>query len=508
MRKLISLAAVAFALMAVACNGPEDEEPTLNVGSTSLTFEASGAPAQNVEVTSNVEWKVTVSETASAWLTAEQVGNGIKVSVTDNETGADRTGRITVEATSAKVKSKEISVTQKAGEVPSGAFTVTPTELEFAGEGAPAQEVTVTMEDETMTWTAAPDEDATWLHVAQEEGKFSVSVDDNASTSPRAANITVTPSNKSLAAQTVKVTQMGKELQPSLTVFPEEREVSFTYNDVKVVQYQVTAVETEWNAAAVDEDGNEASWINLDVRTGDGFLTFSVEKNIVDEPRSGKVVITPSAEGVEAVSISVTQEAGRATLSNLTGPVTIEDLNGANNDVQIHPNVPEADGGDTNPSANWEMQLWSTNLQLDDTVWPYVYEGSGSRLKLNIYSTKIEKNDDDEYYLPDGTYNVSSDEEHAPWTVEVGVDGVGGVIDPVFPKGSWYFDVQDSTNKGIAPLVGGSMTVERNGEEYTLKFDFVDDAGNAITGTCTLHFNLTVLYTPPIEPPVGGGEVL
>jgi hypothetical protein len=48
------------------------------------------------------------------------------------------------------------------------------------------------------------------------------------------------------------------------------------------------------------------------------------------------------------------------------------------------------------------------------------------------------------------------------------------------------------------------MTVQRNGEVYTLTFDFTDDAGNAITGTCTATFNMTVTYNPP-EPPLGGG---
>lgn len=43
------------------------------------------------------------------------------------------------------------------------------------------------------------------------------------------------------------------------------------------------------------------------------------------------------------------------------------------------------------------------------------------------------------------------------------------------------------------------MTVQRNGEVYTLTFDFTDDAGNAITGTCTATFNMTVTYNPP-EP--------
>ena len=164
MKKIVSLVAAACALAFVACDKPTESEPTLTVGSTSLTFEAVGSPAQNVGVTSNVEWKCTVAESAAAWLTAVKTdsGDGITVSVTDNGP-EQRVGKITVEAVSAKVKAKEITVTQKAGEAVAVEFTLTPDKLEFVGESAPAQEVTVVLDGEGMTWKAAPEADGTWL---------------------------------------------------------------------------------------------------------------------------------------------------------------------------------------------------------------------------------------------------------------------------------------------------------------------------------------------------------
>lgn len=53
---------------------------------------------------------------------------------------------------------------------------------------------------------------------------------------------------------------------------------------------------------------------------------------------------------------------------------------------------------------------------------------------------------------------------------------------------SWYGDCTTMTPEGsftvAAPIYGGKMTVEKNGEEYTLTFDFIDDAivPNKITG--------------------------
>ena len=132
-----------------------------------------------------------------------------------------------------------------------------------------------------------------------------------------------------------------------------------------------------------------------------------------------------------------------------------------------------------------------------------MYRGSGNRLKLSVYSTKIPHNDDNEYYLPDGEYTVVRNSDNQPNTITSGQDNLG-VVDPIFPMGSWYFDTQNDAAVAQAPLAGGKMTVQRNGEVYTLTFDFTDDAGNAITGTCTATFNMTVTYNPP-EPPLGGG---
>lgn len=506
MKKIVSLVAAACALAFVACDKPTESEPTLTVGSTSLTFEAVGSPAQNVGVTSNVEWKCTVAESAAAWLTAVKTdsGDGITVSVTDNGP-EQRVGKITVEAVSAKVKAKEITVTQKAGEAVAVEFTLTPDKLEFVGESAPAQEVTVVLDGEGMTWKAAPEADGTWAHVEAGDGKFTVTVDDNPSTSPRATRIVVTPSDESVAAKSVTVTQNGKEIKPSLSVTMDPLECSFRYNDISVYRCNVEAVLTDWTAGTSDGAGNLVPWINLTVVNNDDEAYIGIGVDANDEPgapeRTGYVVITPTAEELEPITITVKQ--GGPTLSTLTGPVEITDMTNVICNVDFFPNTPEADGGDTRLSATWDMYIWGTGLEYDTSGWPYVYRGSGNRLKLSVYSTKIPHNDDNEYYLPDGEYTVVRNSDNQPNTITYGQDNLG-VVDPIFPMGSWYFDTQNDAAVAQAPLAGGKMTVQRNGEVYTLTFDFTDDAGNAITGTCTATFNMTVTYNPP-EPPLGGG---
>ena len=54
MKKIVSLVAAACALAFVACDKPTESEPTLTVGSTSLTFEAVGRPPMS---SGNVPWR-------------------------------------------------------------------------------------------------------------------------------------------------------------------------------------------------------------------------------------------------------------------------------------------------------------------------------------------------------------------------------------------------------------------------------------------------------------------
>ena len=518
MKKIVSLVAAVCALAFVACEQPKDD-PQLSVSAKALVFEGVDAPSQEVGVTSNVEWKCTVLGSASSWLTAQKSenGNSIVVSVADNNS-AERVGKIVVEPVSAKVQAKEISVTQKEGAL---TFTVSPEKLEFAGLKAPAQEVTVQL-GEGFTWTAEPEEKATWIHVETGEGKFAVTVDDNPSTSPRAARIVVTPSDKALEPKSVTVTQSGKELLPEMIVTPMPYECTFGYNDISEVRYDVQAQLTEWSAATSDGKGELVPWIKIRIVDTDdqSYVSIGVEPNVAPgaPERTGYVVITPEAEGLEPVTITVTQ--GSPTLSTLDGPVVVEDMEGVTAYVDFWPNVPESDGGDVRPSATWSLYIYGAGLEYDMTGWPYVYRGSGNRFKIDLYSTKIEKNDDDEYYLPDGEYVIApsvasaADEEEEeeeqprpedrfPNTIVGGSDNMG-MVDPIFPLGSWYFDTQNDAVAKRAPLKSGKMTVQRTGDEYTLTFDFMDDAGRTITGTCKAKFDIHTSYTPP-EPPLGGG---
>lgn len=120
---------------------------------------------------------------------------------------------------------------------------------------------------------------------------------------------------------------------------------------------------------------------------------------------------------------------------------------------------------------------------------------------MTIRSSVIYFNDDNEYWLPEGTYRVVMEDiydenSREPFTVLAGSES-NSVINP---NGSWYYRLVEDEYVGSAPIVEGTVTVARNGEAYTLTFDFVDDAGYRITGTRTGALELKVASTPTPQP--------
>ena len=116
MKKSLFFAAVA-ALAVLACKKDEPVQvtPELSVNSTEITVEHTGGTS-TIQVTSNVEWKVTSS---ASWFTVDpQSGNGngtITVTVSPNEAYKERTDAISINCSAKRVS---ISVKQKAAPKP------------------------------------------------------------------------------------------------------------------------------------------------------------------------------------------------------------------------------------------------------------------------------------------------------------------------------------------------------------------------------------------------------
>lgn len=500
MKKLLPLLSVFSAILLFSCRPTENEppKPSLQLGETTLMFAASGNPSQTVSVTSNVEWSVSVASTASEWLHATKTDDGtITVTVDDNSAG-QRVGIIKVTADGSKVIPKNITVTQAEETMPDFTLTVEPAAMTFEGEGAEPQTATVTVNDPQLKWSAAP-EDALkeWVTVSAADDKLTVSVSDNPGTEQRAGNIIITPSMESASPKAIRIIQEGRILPSSIEV--SEKELRFGPYKGIGQSVVVTAVNVDWDAEVLSEEGVDTSWIELSVTKNENTssLTVNVKTNPLLEERTGYIVVKPTDDALDDIQITVIQEAGVEHLSNLNGNLFMEDIVvGVSNDVFFTPNQLWHD----RDYATWDIQLWGPEVErTKDRMGYWHYSGQGTRLYLEFCSERVVYNDDGVYELPSGDYTVSDAAEILPGTLKC------GLLTNNFstPNGSWYMEVdgENDTFRWKAPLLGGKVTVSRSGEDYTFVFDLLDDIGYTIAGSCVTKLdNIRVNYHERPDP--------
>lgn len=503
MKKLLYLLASCAAILAVSCTKGAGDPPTvsLKVSATKLDFKASGNTSQTITVTAeNVKWDISMSAESKAWITASITDDKtLTVTVSDNETDKPRNGAVVVEAVdNQSVEPKRISISQAAGDEEATAYTlsVDPASMTFVGEGAQPQEATVTVSDEKLTWTVAPEDSIKdWVHVRAEGDKITVTVDDNPETEARAGNLIITPGIDKVNPKAIRVTQEGKILPPSLSV--NKKDVFFRFRGDFGEIVAVTAVKVDWDVRVSDtpdELGGNVEWINppkIYKEGGNSSFSVSVKNNYTTEERVGYIIVTSNVPEVPHVTVKVTQEAGLEFITNLPGDVEITDMQtGMNAYVSMYPNQEYFD----NPSSAWDIELWAAGVtRAKDWIGYQHYKGMGTRFYLAMRSERMGFNPDGEYYLSEGEYYVTAppiSEEgnpiYNPFTILPGDYTTGNMS---IVNGSWYLqvmggDTEEDVYGNMAPITGGKITVSRDGDIYTYVLDLTDDANNKITGTC------------------------
>ena len=496
MKKILFVAAAC--LLAVACKPTENGGTTasLEVSPSSLTFGAEDATPQEITVTATgVEWEYTVPSSAD-WITVDDGTAGkLLVSVAKNPTAEKRTASIAVKpVNNDDVKAKSVTVTQAGSETPEVySLTVDPAALTFEAEGAEAQSVKVTATGEGITWSAAADE---WITLSATEGAegetmLTVTVQDNPDTAQRVANITLTPSVESVGPKAIRVTQEAKVLPPSFSMsynggeIPEEGFV-ITYKGQNQYAVDVFPVNIEWSVKTEYDTGG-SGWLSVEKFEGDvNRINIQADihnsENTSPEPRTARVVVTTGEEGIGPFEIPVTQEGKPNFLSTLEEDVDFGTL--TNGRVIVYPNNDYRQMTYT----TWDFILWDDGIAYDEQN----FTGSGNKLCVKVAGEPLQQNDDNEYYLADGTYTVVANFDSEGMTPEPGdvCGGAFGWSHPAFPNGSWYIRMQDDAVTGDACVTEGTMTVERNGEVYTLTFDFTSDADYKVTGSYEGEFDL------------------
>ena len=500
MKKILFIAAAC--LLAAACSPTDGESTTasLEVSPSSLTFGAEDTNPQEITVTATgVEWEYTVPSSAD-WITVDDGTAGkLLVSVVKNPTAEKRTASIAVKpVNNDDVKAKSVTVTQAGSETPEVySLTVDPAALTFEAEGAAGQSVKVTASGEGITWSAAVDEAAKeWITLSATEGAegettLTVTVQDNPDTAERSANVTLTPSVESVGPKAIRVTQEAKVLPPSFSMsyegeeLPEEGFV-FDYAGRDSYSIDVTAVNIEWNVKTVYDEGTVSGWLTADTYKSDNVnlikMRIDENRNESPDPRTARVVVTTNAEGIGPFEIPVTQEGKPEFLSTLEEDVDFGTL--TNGYAVVYPNNENRN----EPVTRWDLRFWSDGIEYQNAAKPY--KGTGDRLNLYLYTEPITANDDNEYYIPDGTYTVAlySEETSESRAGDIEYGQESGAFH--FPFGSWYVRLEDSDYTDKACIRTGTATVTRSGESYTIVFDFVSDAGYKVAGSYEGVFDL------------------
>ena len=407
-----------------------------------------------------------------------------------NPAAEARTASVTVRPTdNDDVKAKNVTVKQEGNANPVVySLTVEPASLTFGAEGAAPQEVTVTTEGEGLTWSTSTEAD--WLTVTEKAGGFTVSAADNPDTSERTADITVTPSESSASPKAVRVVQEGKVLPPSLTLsydggaLPEEG-FTLSYNDHNPIYIDIEAVNVEWNIS-VEDEGDSAGWLNA-VKTDKGAVIQVLDgnENNSSEARRCTVRITADTEGIGPFEIPVTQEGKPEFDSTLAEDVDFGTLTGGNYViVYLTKNEEQA-------YAFWDLRFWSDGVTFDMNTG--TYSGSGDLVTVYLVSEPVYKNDDSEYYLPDGTYTVGTDIYSDPSRLVPG-NISGGYRTPYARSHTWYMRMNEGNVEGDACITTGTMTVKRTGETYSISFDFGSDALYSVKGSFEGAFTIGATY--------------
>lgn len=491
MKKVILLlTALTAALFMVSCGGEEptpDDNVTLTVERTALTFDAVSSK-QVVAITAvGATWSGAVAADASSWLSAVKNGDQLDISVAENSSEERRIGTILV---SAGTKKETITVTQKAvGEASDYTLTLTPSALSFVGEGAVAQDVVVTTTGEGLTWKVEVAAKDNWIHAEAKDGKIVVTVDDNPKTLSRVANFTVIPSISSVTTKAVRVEQAAKVLPASLAVTDYDgnplTSIKFKFRaDDEVLK--VKAVNTVWSLHLEDVEGNKVTgttWLTA-TKTSDELATIKAKANEVEQARTLCVVFTSNVETIEPIKITVSQDAYSAVLSTLTDDVEMNNPNAAQGGNQGE-FYARWDASDIKSSLV-EVAIWGDGVTFNGMK----YSGTGDRMNLKFYTDKLPQSDEQVVEIAAGVYNI------VPVAPEKPADLLPGIMCPgeygnsdVYVKGSWFYRIADGVVTGKAPLMGGTMTVAKTGDVYTFTFNFTDDADYSITGSYATTLN-------------------
>ena len=268
---------------------------SLSVSPSSWAVLAGGG-SQNMSVTSNMAWTVSVPSTASEWLSSDKLSgsnNGsFMLTAQPNTTSLARSVTLTV---SGGGLSRTVTVTQPAQPT----LTLSPSSWAAPSTGGTQTEQVTS----NGAWTVSiPSVASGWLSSSKlsdgNNGSFVLTATANTTSSPRSVSVTVSGGGLS---RTVTVTQ---PIQPTLTVAPPSPSVTAGGSS----QIETVTSNTSWSVS-IPSDG---SWLTSDKSSGsgNGSFTLSAAANTTGSQRQVTVTVKTTSGSPQVVkTVMVTQPA-------------------------------------------------------------------------------------------------------------------------------------------------------------------------------------------------------
>ena len=147
----------------------EFESPTLVLSESSIAFDK-GVSERTISVTTNQGSWIASSPQEGDWLSLVQDANVLKVKVTENTMGTERTGYVIVNANGATAK---IEVRQSAADV---TLDVVPTAIYLPQTGG---EKTVDVTTNAAVYDVTPSEEVSWLKIIKSEEEIKLVAERN-----------------------------------------------------------------------------------------------------------------------------------------------------------------------------------------------------------------------------------------------------------------------------------------------------------------------------------------
>ena len=207
----------------------------------------------------------------------------------------------------------------------------------------------------------------------------------------------------------------------------------------------VVPVNVEWNVKVEYEAGG-SGWLEANKVESENVNKIHIacnldkRENTSSDPRTARVVVTTNVEDIGPFEIPVMQEGKPEFLSTLEEDVDFGVLTrnrviaSVNNDYR------------NESKTAWDFILWDEGIEYD---FVGNFTGTGDKLCVYLYTEPIQQNDDNEYYLPDGTYTVAATKDDTTYEFQPGdiTAGRWRLLPPdiperylVYPHGKRYRD--------------------------------------------------------------------